>query len=98
VVKNIKKVLQQKAKKEKVKITADQSLVEASNLLYEAITADNKPEYVMLRAFQNYFVQDYEEALRDFRLCLSLDPENGDAQFYIAKTMLDMMDVPFYVD
>lgn len=44
----------------------DTPLIEASNYLQEAIAIEVKPIYVMLRAFQYYYVKDYEEALKDF--------------------------------
>ena len=75
----------------------DTPLFEASNYLQEAISIEVKPIYVMLRAFQHYYVQDYEEALKDFQLCAKLDPESSESQFYMAKTMLDMLDVPYFV-
>jgi cyclophilin family peptidyl-prolyl cis-trans isomerase len=31
-------------------------------------------------------------------LCAKLDPESNESQFYMAKTMLDMLDVPYFVN
>ena len=67
------------------------SMMEASQLLNEAISTESKPIYVLLRGFQYYFITDYEEALKDFHRCLEIDPEFNKAQYYIAKTMFLML-------
>jgi len=57
----------------------DSPLFEAYDLLQEAIMTDLKPSYILLRAFQHCFVNDFEEALKDFKFCLQLDQENSEA-------------------
>ena len=42
-------------------------------------------------------VGGHEEALKDFHLCLEIDPEFNKAQYYIAKIMFLMLEIPEHV-
>lgn len=55
-VNDLKKVKTQKKQKKEKFTLEDTPLIEASNYLQEAIATELKPIYVMLRAFQHYYV------------------------------------------
>ena len=65
--------------------------------MQEAIALEMKPIYILLRGFQHYYSTDLEEAIKNFNMCIDIDPEFTEAYFYITKVMLEMLDLPeFY--